>query len=294
MRIRVGVFIISALAAWAVSVPAAKAAETEPARFDVVERTVLYLDRGFVGRPVVLDLFGNRVRVSWDEGDLAAPTILMVERERTASTTLDGVTLGEETVHLTWADPNNLSERGVRVEIPGECVPGAWTDCAAFRLDGTSWTKLADSRVAGHARVRVGSVQAAYMRSGSASWYAYKNCRCAASPDFPKGTRVRVTSQLTGKTTVVRINDWGPERDKFPERVIDLDAVAFKEFAPLGAGVIRVAVEPIGPDDPDYVLADSMPSAGTASPPVSTVAVSTAPAPVPKPSTTTPDPTWNY
>jgi len=252
MRIRVGVFIVSALAIWVATVPAAKAAETATAGLEVADRAVLHLDSGFVGRPVTLDLFGGKVRVSWDAGDLTAPTMLMVERIPMATTTADGIALGEDAVRLTWADPYLLSERGVRVEISGTCTSDAWTDCTAYRLDGSSWTKLADGRVAGYALVRVGSVKAAYMKSGSASWYRYRNCRCAASPDFPKGTRVRVTSQLTGMTAVVRINDFGPERDKFPDRVIDLDAVAFKDFAPLGAGIIHVAVEPLTPDDPDY------------------------------------------
>lgn len=259
MRIRVGVFIVSALAVWVASGHVARSADAPPPDFDVQDRILLHLDWGFVGRPVTLDLFGNRVRVSWDAGDLKAPTILLVELERTASSTVNGATLGADAVRLTWADPDNLAERGVRVEIPGDCAPDAMTDCVAYREVGSSWTKLAENRAAGYARVRIAATRSAYMRSGAASWYAYKNCRCAASPDFPKGTRVRVTSQLTGKFTVVRINDWGPERDKFPDRAIDLDAVAFKELAPLGAGIVRVTVEPIGPDDPDYAIADSMP-----------------------------------
>jgi hypothetical protein len=256
MRIRVGVFIVSALTIWVATVPAAKAAETETAGLEVADRVVLHLDSGFVGRPVSLDLFGGTVRVSWDAGDLTAPTMLMVERIPMASSTEGDIAFGQDAVRLTWADPYLLSGHGVRIEIPGACIQDAWTDCAAYRSDGSSWTKLADGRVAGYALVRVGSVKAAYMKAGSASWYKFKNCRCAASPDFPKGTHVRVTSQLTGKTAVVRINDWGPERDKFPDRVIDLDAVAFKDFAPLGAGVIHVSVEPLTPDDPDYALAD--------------------------------------
>jgi rare lipoprotein A (peptidoglycan hydrolase) len=96
-----------------------------------------------------------------------------------------------------------------------------------------------------------------YMPQGTASWYAYQKCLCAASPDFPKGTRLRVRSTANPSNfVVVRINDWGPERDKHPERVIDLDAVAFKKLAPLGAGVIGVTVEPLLPTDPDYSLAD--------------------------------------
>jgi len=278
-------FFVAAFVVWGFSARPVAAEETVAPTFIREDRVILYLDWGFVGRPVTLDLFDDSIRVSWDTGDLTAPTILMVERERTATTTQGDVILGEDVAHLTWADPNHLSERGVKVEVHTGCVVGDWTTCASYRLAGTSWSELTDARAYGHVRVRAGEKPSSYMREGKASWYAYKNCRCAASPDFPKGTRVRVTSALTGKYTVVRINDWGPERDIFPERVIDLDAVAFKEFAPLGAGVITVKVEPIGPDDPDYVLADQMPSTAVL------VTSPSAPTPVAKPE---PAPTWNY
>lgn len=277
--------MVAAFVALAFSARPAFAADEVPPTFEKKDSVILYLDWGFVGRPVTLDLFDNRIHVSWDAGDLTAPTILMVERERTATTTRGDVTLGEDVAHLTWADPQLLSERGVRVEVRSACTASDWTTCSSYRLAGASWTSLTGGRAYGHVRVRSGVAASSYMREGKASWYAYRNCRCAASPDFPKGTRVRVTSKLTGKYTVVRINDWGPERDKFPERVIDLDAVAFKEFAPLGAGVISVKVEPIGPDDPDYAMADAMPTTAvlTASTP--------APAPVAKPEL---EPSWNY
>ncbi len=83
------------------------------------------------------------------------------------------------------------------------------------------------------------------MTSGVASWYAYKDCDCAASPDFPKGSVVRVTSQYSGKFVDVTINDYGPDRSIHPDRVIDLDVVAFEKLAPLGAGLINVDVEPL-------------------------------------------------
>lgn len=218
------------------------------------ERAIFYLDWGFVGRPVSLDLNGGKTIVSWEAGDLVAPTMLMVEIEKMTTSTVNGVEFNDEVVHLTWADPYNLSARGVK--ISSACTANAWTVCALYKQEGESWKEATGGRAYGHARVRMGQKKTVYMQSGAASWYKYKNCRCAASPDFPKGTRVRVTSLLTGKTTVVRINDWGPERDKFPERVIDLDVVAFKEFAPLGAGVINVKVQPIDATDPDYKLAD--------------------------------------
>jgi hypothetical protein len=77
------------------------------------------------------------------------------------------------------------------------------------------------------------------MELGAASWYKYKNCDCAASPDYPKGTRVRVTNLDNGKSLVVKINDWGPERDKHPNRVIDLDKTAFKKLGSLSRGLLK-------------------------------------------------------
>ncbi len=78
--------------------------------------------------------------------------------------------------------------------------------------------------------------------TGQASWYAYKDCDCAANPWLPKGSRVKVTAVNSGKSVVVKINDRGP----FVEgRIIDLDKTAFEKIAPLGAGVIDIKMEEI-------------------------------------------------
>jgi len=91
---------------------------------------------------------------------------------------------------------------------------------------------------------------------GQASWYAYKGGLFAASPDFPKGSRLRVTNPENGKFVDVEINDFGPDRGLFPARVIDLDKPAFARIAPLGAGVADIEVEPlyIPPDADGRVL----------------------------------------
>lgn len=79
---------------------------------------------------------------------------------------------------------------------------------------------------------------------GDASWYAYKGCDCAASPDYPKGTYLVVTrTDDETKSVTVLVNDYGPERDIFPNRVIDLDKVAFAKLASTRAGVIEVRVK---------------------------------------------------
>lgn len=80
---------------------------------------------------------------------------------------------------------------------------------------------------------------------GRASWYAHKGGNFAASPDFPKGSLIRVYNADNGKYVDVTINDWGPDRSVHPDRPIDLDKVAFAKIASLSAGVINVKLEPL-------------------------------------------------
>jgi D-alanyl-D-alanine endopeptidase (penicillin-binding protein 7) len=86
---------------------------------------------------------------------------------------------------------------------------------------------------------------AAVMSTGKASWYKYKNGLFAASPDFPKGSVLRVYNLANGKSVDVTVNDYGPDRSLHPDRVIDLDYVAFGKIASTGAGLISVKVEPV-------------------------------------------------
>jgi D-alanyl-D-alanine endopeptidase (penicillin-binding protein 7) len=80
---------------------------------------------------------------------------------------------------------------------------------------------------------------------GTASWYNYKKGLFAASPDFGKGSILRVTNLANGKYVDVTINDFGPERTKHPDRVVDLDKVAFQKIASISAGVIKIKVDPL-------------------------------------------------
>jgi len=82
------------------------------------------------------------------------------------------------------------------------------------------------------------------MTAGTASWYKYKNGLFAASPDFPKGSVIKVINLDNNKSVNVTINDYGPERALFPDRVIDLDYVAFQKIASPSAGLIKVKIEP--------------------------------------------------
>lgn len=90
-------------------------------------------------------------------------------------------------------------------------------------------------------------VQGTYVKTGTVhkglgSWYAWKGGLFAASPWLPMGSYARVINQANGKSVIVQINDRGPFG---PNRIIDLDKVAFAKIASIGAGVINVKVEEI-------------------------------------------------
>ncbi|MDA3802392.1 MAG: serine hydrolase [Patescibacteria group bacterium] len=87
------------------------------------------------------------------------------------------------------------------------------------------------------------------MNRGKASWYKYKNGLFAASPDYPKSSILKVTNLDNNKSVEVEINDYGPDRSIFPDRVIDLDYVAFSEIASPSSGIIDVKVEVVNVAD---------------------------------------------
>ena len=86
---------------------------------------------------------------------------------------------------------------------------------------------------------------------GQASWYTYKNGNFAASPDFPTGSKLRVYNTANNKFVDVEVNDYGPDRNLHPGRVVDLDKKAFAKIASLREGVIGVRVEPL------YIIPDA-------------------------------------
>ncbi len=91
------------------------------------------------------------------------------------------------------------------------------------------------------------------MIAGKASWYGYKGGLFTASPDYPKGSRLRVHNKDNGKFVDVVVNDYGPDRIIHPDRPIDLDKIAFARIADLSDGVANVFIEPLiilkGTDD---------------------------------------------
>lgn len=87
---------------------------------------------------------------------------------------------------------------------------------------------------------------------GEASWYKVFGCLCAASRDFPRGSRLKVTAvnpiKGKAKSVIVRVNDFGPEA--WTERLIDLDSYAYKKLGKTGAGVMPIIVELVDPKTP--------------------------------------------
>ncbi len=81
--------------------------------------------------------------------------------------------------------------------------------------------------------------------AGKASWYAFKGGDFAASPDFPRGSVVRVHNNDNNRFVDVLINDYGPDRSVYPDRIIDLDKEAYNKIAPTGSGIIDIRLEPL-------------------------------------------------
>ncbi len=231
------------------------------------ETLFLMLDSGFVGRPVSLEVFGGELTVAWNEHALVAPTTLTLTR------TQGGVAEDQEEaakgVTIEFGDSAAVSGEGVftvshkahRPPVASEhpevniFSAGQSMEQGSFAGDRISYAVPACTQ-----STYVPAYRDGIMRSGIASWYAYKGCLCAASPDVPKGTRMKVSRQDDPNTfTVVTINDYGPDRSIHPDRVIDLDKVAFSRIGNTRGGVLAVDVEVLDPEDPLYAHGDELP-----------------------------------
>lgn len=91
-----------------------------------------------------------------------------------------------------------------------------------------------------------------FMTTGYATWYSHKGGLYAASPDFPKGSKLRVVNLENNKSVIVEINDFGPDQKVYPDRVIDLDKVAYAKLSSIRGGKIKVHIEPV------YVISEKI------------------------------------
>ncbi|MFZ6015930.1 MAG: septal ring lytic transglycosylase RlpA family protein [Patescibacteria group bacterium] len=228
--------------------------------------TQLFLDSGFLNRLVDLHLPEINFRAVFNDGDIPAPGVLTILTEDPKSqTSANGNQILSAKITTYWM--TNAAEKPTSTLLTiynDQCLNSTSTECAfEERYHGqlNLIHAIAQNGESATARIKIGAdaqlvliprqaveipEDPGYMPEGDASWYAYKYCMCAASPDFPKGSYVKVTcADDESKSVVVRINDFGPERDIFPNRVIDLDKIAFEQLAPLGAGLVKVKVEPV-------------------------------------------------
>lgn len=257
--------------AWGVKAAPAVAAETSGYQ-------QFFLDQGFLGRDFDLKVDDFNLKLSFAKSDIPQPGVLHVILDDVSSTTTaSGYRRFGPDIRIEWTTNAADVPKNVMLTLNDPaCGAISWHECALEEVfqgrtnlihPKQSVIGSAQAQVHLGATVRLVDVPK-YMSEGYASWYAYKRCPCAASPDFPKGTLVRVTKLSKPiKSIVVKINDFGPERDLFPERVIDLDKVAFAALAPVGAGVMYVRVEPLAPDDPEALAYSKRPSPQTPLPP---------------------------
>lgn len=228
--------------------------------------TPLFLDDGFLHRDVNLELPELSLAVFFNAQAIPAAGVLTIITEvpRSDISALDHPILADS-VQLHWttnaADQPSVARLTLANDVcssldNGEmcAVEETYQGQTVLRYPSTidSSEVIVDVRMPGTYQLVSVPIPddfhptPEYMEEGVASWYAYKGCLCAASPDFPKGSQVRVTRvDDPERSVVVTINDYGPDRSIFPERVIDLDKVAFEALASLRAGVINVRVEPV-------------------------------------------------
>jgi hypothetical protein len=210
------------------------------------ETETWHIDQGFIGRQIVLDVLDGRARLSWGVGDVLFPSEVWVSGS-------------PDEVEIRWSTSYALGPKGIEIGLKPEMsfatTSDAWSGLAIESKEPFGPWKILESKikngyvvalVKAEARVRLALVPFG-LRTGTATWYRHKGCLCAASPDFPKGTQLKISlADDPSKSVVVKVNDWGPDRGLFPKRVVDLDSVAFKRLSPLSRGKIEVLVEPLG------------------------------------------------
>lgn len=151
-----------------------------------------------------------------------------------------------------WYEPIDSSLSTSTIEISYFSPSDSLKQIFSFNEETKKWQAFAstDDRKSGVVKALVSAngkfalfIKPNALAFGDASWYRYKNGLFAASPDFPKGTKLKVTNLDNNKSVVITVNDFGPERNKHPNRAIDLDLVAFEKIAKKSAGLIKVKVE---------------------------------------------------
>lgn len=143
-------------------------------------------------------------------------------------------------------EDDKLSWRTKKVEIEGEKGIKEIRYEVAYHDGKEISRKIKDTIITKEPTNKI-IIQGTYVKlgkshTGLASWYAHTGTLAAANPWLPMGSYVKVTNKDNGKSVIVKINDRGPFG---PNRIIDLDKVAFEKIASLGQGVANIKMEEI-------------------------------------------------
>jgi rare lipoprotein A len=187
-----------------------------------------------------------------------------------ATTTVSAAAAGPSAPAVTtpataWADSVRNRLAAQAVAAPAADAPAAQaavtpTTRAAYAHPVTSWARSVEARLAMHAhRVALAGRSAlAWSESGMASWYGGDHAGhrtssgdrfdpmqlTCAHPTLPLGTKVLVTSDTTGRSVVVTVNDRGP----FGGRIVDLSRAAAARIGMLGSGTASVTLQQASPE----------------------------------------------
>ena len=233
-----------------------------PAGFSVIEET-LHLDQNTVEKGYTVPGFNNELLVGVTANAVLEETDVVLKRINDPYMPLpDGLIKVSDFYEYDIVNKESFdTDRPIYLKVKHNSasmnqkmimyydkVKGEWLEIPS---KNDSYTNIIRSYI--HLPyIRLAVFENDIMSEGIASWYEFKDCMCAASPDYPKGTKLKVTnncitSDLYGESVIVTINDWGPERDVHPDRVIDLDLLAFKEIANYKWGLVEVTVELVEP-----------------------------------------------
>ena len=138
-------------------------------------------------------------------------------------------------------------------------VPGTGPVTAQGTGPVTSWAASVHAAFARQAREARHVARRTFIETGLASWYgrAFAGKTTSSGDRFnpmqltcahrtlPLGTRVLVTSQSTGRSVVVTVNDRGPYAGH--DRIIDLSRAAAARLGMVQEGLNHVTIRRVGP-----------------------------------------------
>ena len=221
------------------------------------ESLSVFIDQNTIEKGYTIENSNKHFRLGFGPGVLSSPVrVVFKDFDQTLFNFPEGMEAASGVYEFDILDKTVFNdEKPLMLEIIGDQAENHLKDLYFFNGVKQTW-ELLPSRTIDEQSVKA-LIHLPYARLvvlkdidsleiGQASWYGYKGCDCAASPDYPKGSVLKVTNLDTQESLEVIVNDYGPDRSIFPQRIIDLDKVAFKALGLLSDGILkRILVEKI-------------------------------------------------